>query len=328
MATIWDGATVLLTGGTGSFGQAFARYLLTQHRPAAVRIYSRDELKQAEMDRRFADDRLRFFIGDVRDLPRLRRACQGADIIVHAAALKHVPACEYNPLEAIKTNVLGAANVIDAALDTGVRRVMAISTDKAANPVNLYGATKLCAEKLIVQSNSYVGGGPTRLSCCRYGNVLGSRGSVVPLFREQQSNGVLRITDRRMTRFWMTLEQAAAFVAWAVEAMHGGEIFVPKLPSVRLVDLARAVAPNCRLEEVGVRPGEKLHEVLITAEEAWRTRVAECCYIIEPQHPWWPAEAWAHLPCLPEGFVYRSDTNDVWLDEAALAALVAELDAP
>ncbi|HJX41192.1 MAG TPA: UDP-N-acetylglucosamine 4,6-dehydratase (inverting) [Anaerolineales bacterium] len=265
----WTEKVVLITGGTGSFGRKFVEVMLADFKPSKLIVFSRDELKQHEMRQAGLDHpSLRYFIGDVRDLLRLRRAMQDVDLVVHAAALKQVPACEYNPVEAILTNIMGARNVVEAALDTGVERVMGISTDKAVNPVNLYGATKLAAEKLFVQSNVYAGGRETRFSCVRYGNVVGSRGSVVPVFLRQRAEGRITLTDRRMTRFWLSLEQGVRFTVRCLEQMQGGEVFVPKIPSMRMTDLAEAVAPGCEIELIGIRPGEKLHEVLVSEEEA------------------------------------------------------------
>jgi UDP-N-acetylglucosamine 4,6-dehydratase len=323
----WRDKTVLITGGTGSFGTAFTTLALRALPIRALRIFSRDELKQWEMQRRLDDPRLRFFIGDVRDRERLYRALDGVDVVVHAAALKQVPLCEYNPIEAVKTNIMGAANLIDAAIDRGVARVMALSTDKAASPTNLYGATKLCAEKLFVQGNSYVGADhPTRFACCRYGNVLGSRGSVIPAFLEQRESGTLTITDERMSRFWVTLPQAAEFVVRRIEEMRGGELFIPKLPSVRLVDVARAVAPDAELLFVGLRPGEKLAEVLVTEHEARHTLDMATFFLIEPEHAWWTADMQDGNGYLSDGYEYRSDTNDTWLDSAELRRLLWELE--
>ena len=319
------GRTFLITGGTGSFGSHLARVLLAEHAPAKVIVFSRDELKQSEMQRAMPDPRLRFFLGDVRDRIRLHRAFDGVDVVVHAAALKQVPAAEYNPIEAIRTNVNGAANVIDAALDAGVPRVIALSTDKAANPINLYGATKLCSDKLFVAANSYAGGKPTRFAVVRYGNVVGSRGSVVPFFLERRATGVLPITDPRMTRFWITLEQGVRFVLASLERMEGGEIFVPKIPSMRVTDLAQALAPGCRLEVVGIRPGEKLHEVMVPEDDARQTLEFDDSFVIQPAFPWWDAEAFRRgsegRPC-QEGFRYASDTNPWWLTVEDLRAMV------
>lgn len=315
----WRGKTVLVTGGTGTFGQAFARYLLEREPIVALRVLSRDELKQSELARRIVDDRLRFFIGDVRDADRLRRAFDGVDIVVHAAALKQVPACEYNPFEAVKTNILGAQNVIDAAIDRGVQRVVGLSTDKAASPVNLYGATKLCAEKLFVQGNAYVGPYRTLFGCVRYGNVVGSRGSVIPLFLEQRTTGTVTVTDRAMTRFWMTVIEAVEFVKRAVESLHGGEIFVPKLPSVRVMDLVEAIAPQCEVREIGIRPGEKLHETLLTAEESRHSFDLGQSFIVTPEHSWWSREPWPDAVPMMPGTVYSSDQNDRWLSSAEIA---------
>src|SRR5215471_8094986 len=254
----WPQTTILVTGGTGSFGQQFARVMLRDYHPQKLIVFSRDELKQHEMRVNGLDHpSLRFFLGDVRDVDRLRRAMQGVDIVVHAAALKQVPAAEYNPIEAVMTNIIGARNVVDAALDCGVKKVLALSTDKAVNPSNLYGATKLVAEKLFVQANAYSGAGPTRFSCVRYGNVVGSRGSVIPLFMAQRKTGRITVTDPGMTRFWLTLEQGVRFVTRAIEQMMGGEVFVPKLPSMSLTDLIKALAPNCEIKPIGIRPGEK-----------------------------------------------------------------------
>ena len=307
--------TILLTGGTGSFGNAFVERILRDHPDTVVRIYSRDELKQSEMRERFRDDdRLRWFIGDVRNKTRLARATQGCDIVIHAAAMKQVPACEYNPFEAVQTNILGGQHVVDCAIDAGVQKVVALSTDKAVNPVNLYGATKLCEEKIIVQGNAYAAGSDTRLSCVRYGNVVGSRGSVVPLFRKQIGEGRLTITDERMTRFWITLPQAVDLVEYAMVHSVGGEIFIPKIPSMTVVDLAKAMAPDLPIEIIGIRPGEKLHEVLITDDESRHTIDAGEVYVVLPEHPWWGDHPnWTAGSRLPEGFVYASNTNDHWL---------------
>jgi UDP-N-acetylglucosamine 4,6-dehydratase len=320
-----DGQVVLITGGTGSFGKKFTEIALRDFQPAKLIVFSRDELKQHEMRQEFDDARLRFFIGDVRDVDRLRRAMHGVDIVVHAAALKQVPACEYNPMEAILTNVMGAKNVIDAALDTGVKKIIALSTDKAVSPVNLYGATKLCAEKLFVQSNAYTGRTGTSFSCVRYGNVVGSRGSVIPLFLNQRQSGRITVTDRRMTRFWITLEQGVRFVIRCIEQMHGGEVLVPKIPSMNIMDLVQAIAPNCEVEEIGIRPGEKLHEVLISEDEARHTLKMDDMFVVQPVHPWWFRDSWNGGTSLPENFRYGSDTNEEWLSVAQLQAMVKEL---
>ena len=319
----WAEQEVLVTGGTGSFGKKFVEIMLREYHPKRLVIFSRDELKQHDMRTSgFEDASLRYFIGDVRDPGRLQRAFAGITVVVHAAARKQVPACEYNPFEAIQTNIMGGRNVIDAAIDRGVQRILALSTDKAVNPVNLYGATKLCAEKVFVQANAYAGAQETRFSCARYGNVVGSRGSVIPVFLEQRKRGRITITDPRMTRFWLTLEHGVRFVVRSIEQMHGGEIFVPKIPSMRLVDLAEAVAPGCAVEYIGIRPGEKLHEVLLSEDEA-RTAVAlDDMYIVQPSHPWWKRGNWVHGRELPPGFRYTSDSNEEWLSQEQLQELI------
>jgi UDP-N-acetylglucosamine 4,6-dehydratase len=311
---------ILVTGGTGSFGRAFVRRTLAHGADVTIRVYSRDELKQYEMNREFGGDpRLRFCIGDVRDRDRLARAMYGVDWVVHAAALKQVDLCEYNPAEAVKTNIQGSQNVIEAAIDAEVERVVALSTDKAVNPVNLYGATKLCAEKLFVHGNAYAGSRDTRFACVRYGNVLGSRGSVVPLFLAQAASGLLTITDLRMTRFWISLAQATELVEFVLADMRGGEVYVPKLPSMRMTDLARAIAPEAMVKEIGMRPGEKVHEMLLSPEEAHRSREYPTHYVISRQTPRSQGRP------LPEEFRYASDTNTQWLDVERLRELVAEL---
>lgn len=318
-----DGAAILVTGGTGSFGRRFIRTVLDNTRARKVIVYSRDELKQYEMRQQFGDDpRLRFFIGDVRDAARLDRAFGGVDIVIHAAALKQVPAAEYNPFEAVKTNIQGAQNIIDAAIDRGVQRVIALSTDKASSPINLYGATKLVSDKLFVQGNFYAGGKDTRFSVVRYGNVVGSRGSVVPFFQARAADGALPITDERMTRFWITLQQGVQFVLSNLEIMRGGEVFVPKIPSMRVTDLAKAIAPDARIEIVGIRPGEKLHEEMISIDDARRTLDVGDRYVIQPEFGWWGND---HLEgaSLPEGFAYTSDRNDTWLDVQGLRDLLS-----
>lgn len=315
--------TILITGGTGSFGRKFTETIVNEYRPHKLIIFSRDELKQQEMREVWPGPPLRYFIGDVRDHSRLKRAMQGVDVVVHAAALKQVPACEYNPMEAVKTNVLGAQNVIDAAIDQGVEKVLAISSDKAVNPINLYGATKLCAEKLFVQGNAYAGREGTRFSCARYGNVIGSRGSVLPLFQRQRPNGKVTVTDERMTRFWLTLDEGVRFVLRCIELMCGGEVFVPKIPSMRVVDLAEAVAPECEVEYVGIRPGEKVHESLISPDEARTTIEMDNMYVVQPPHPWFRSSEWKD-GTLPDGFQYTSDTNDRWLSVEELRKMSDE----
>jgi UDP-N-acetylglucosamine 4,6-dehydratase/5-epimerase len=321
----WRDKVVMITGGTGSFGKKFTRIMLDEYQPLKVIIFSRDELKQHEMRMTgFDHPDLRYFIGDVRDVGRLRRAMHGVDIVVHAAALKQVPACEYNPMEAIKTNILGSSNVIEAALDAGVEKVMALSTDKAVNPINLYGTTKLAAEKLFVQSNAYAAGTSTRFSCVRYGNVVGSRGSVIPVFVQQRKNGKLTVTDERMTRFWLTLEQGVHFVIRCISQMWGGEVFVPKIPSTRIIDLAKAIAPQAELEVVGIRPGEKLHEVLISDDEARSTVEVEDMYVVQPTGTLWFGREWEEVGTpLPDGFRFASDTNPQWLDVEQIRDMVA-----
>jgi UDP-N-acetylglucosamine 4,6-dehydratase len=317
-------SVILLTGGTGSFGTAFVEHVTAEHPGAVVRIYSRDELKQSELQAKFAgNEQLRYLVGDVRDRYRLRRAAEGVDVIIHAAAMKQVPACEYNPFEAVQTNIIGAQNVVDAAIDAGVPRVVALSTDKAVNPVNLYGATKLCAEKIVVQGNAYAAHSATRLSCVRYGNVVGSRGSVVPLFRKQLAAGRLTITDERMTRFWITLPQAVELVMFALANMTGGEVFIPKIPSMKVIDLAEAMAAGVPRDIIGIRPGEKLHEVLLTSDESRHAVDAGEVYVVTPEHPWWQDHPrWIEGKPLDDGFVYSSDTNESWLDSSQLAQLL------
>jgi UDP-N-acetylglucosamine 4,6-dehydratase len=321
----WSDKVILVTGGTGSFGKKFIEIMLAEYQPAKLIVFSRDELKQHEMRvSGFDYPNLRYFIGDVRDQLRLKRAMHGVDLVVHAAALKQVPACEYNPMEAIKTNILGSSNVIEAALESGVKKVMALSTDKAVNPVNLYGTTKLAAEKLFIQSNAYAAGTSTRFSCVRYGNVVGSRGSVVPIFLKQRQNGKLTITDTRMTRFWLTLEQGVRFVIRCTEQMYGGEVFVPKIPSTKIVDLARVIAPEAELEVVGIRPGEKLHEVLIHEDEARSTIELNDMFVVQPSSELWFGHDWQEKGhSLPDGFRYTSETNPQWLTVEQIRALVA-----
>ena len=325
----WSNKVVLVTGGTGSFGKMMLNVMLREYHPTKLIVFSRDELKQHDMRMAgFDDPCLRYFIGDVRDEQRLRRAFHGVDIVIHAAALKQVPACEYNPMEAIKTNILGSSNVIDAALDAGVTHVLALSTDKAVNPVNLYGATKLCGEKLFVQSNAYAGGMTTRFSCVRYGNVVGSRGSVIPVFLKQRQNGKVTITDARMTRFWITLEQGVRFVIRCIEQMHGGEVFVPKIPSMSIMDLAKAVAPNTDIDIVGIRPGEKLHEVLISEDEARSTIEMEDMFVVQPAEMIWFGREWEKQgKFLPYGFRYASNTNSQWLTVEQIQKIIEPIEA-
>jgi UDP-N-acetylglucosamine 4,6-dehydratase len=330
----WTDKVILVTGGTGSFGKKFIKVMLSEYYPQKLIVYSRDELKQHEMRVTGYDaPNLRYFIGDVRDETRLKRAMHGVDIVVHAAALKQVPACEYNPLEAIKTNILGSSNVIEAALDAGVKKVLALSTDKAVNPINLYGTTKLAAEKLFVQSNAYAAGTATRFSCVRYGNVVGSRGSVIPIFIQQREKGKLSITDIRMTRFWLTLDQGVHFVIRAIEDMVGGEVFIPKIPSTRIYDLAKAIAPEADLEVVGIRPGEKLHEVLIHEDEARTAVELEDMYVVLPTaleigFARQCRQAWeSRGQPLPDGYRYTSDTNPRRLSILEIRQLVAPLEA-
>lgn len=323
MSALQD-ASVLITGGTGSFGNAFVRHALDNGARRIV-VFSRDELKQYEMRAKFADDpRLRWFLGDVRDRLRLMRALHGVDMVVHAAALKQVDTAEYNPFEFVRTNIEGSQNVIDAAIDTGVKKVVALSTDKASSPINLYGATKLCADRLFIGANHYAAGYDSRFCVVRYGNVLGSRGSVVPLFRRLAAEGrPLPITDMRMTRFWITLEQAVQFVVDSFEQMQGGELYVPRIPSVRLSDLAEAIAPGSETHDVGIRPGEKLHEILITADESRHTIDAGDVYVVIPEHSWWEkASAWEKGSPVEDGFAYTSDGNSWWLEVDELRALL------
>jgi UDP-N-acetylglucosamine 4,6-dehydratase/5-epimerase len=330
---MFDNKTILVTGGTGSFGKKFSQILLRNHNPRRIIIYSRDELKQHEMRIQFNDDpRLRFFIGDIRDKERVFRAFQaGVDVVVHAAALKQVVACEYNPFEAINTNIIGAQNIIDAAIDSEIQTVIALSTDKAVSPSNLYGATKLCMEKLFIQGNSYAGSRPTRFSCVRYGNVIGSRGSVVPVFREQRKTGTITVTDERMTRFWITLDQAAEFVLNCIDTMSGGEIFVPRIPSMGIMDLVKVIAPECKIDIKGIRPGEKLHEVLISVDESRHTVELPDKYIILPEHPWWDQKRskygiYDSNQRLPDGFSYTSDQNDDWLKMEQIEKMIKYLE--
>ncbi len=325
----FDGASILVTGGTGSFGQAFIRRLLQNSRPARVVVFSRDELKQYEMAQSFQSSAMRFFLGDVRDSERLNRALAGIQIVVHAAALKQVPAAEYNPIECIKTNIIGAENLINASIDQKIKKVIALSTDKAVNPVNLYGATKLCSDKLFVAANHLAGTGGPRFSVVRYGNVIGSRGSVVPFFKKFRNSGrKLPITDPEMTRFWIQLADGAAFVDRCLGLMRGGEIFIPKIPSMKIADLARAVSADCDHEIVGIRPGEKLHELLLTRDDARNTIEFADYYIITPGIHMWDSAERSLVYGGEEGrpvasdFEYASNTNDRWFDVEQLRAVI------
>lgn len=328
----WEDLTILVTGATGSFGHKFIEFVLKEKRPKKLIIFSRDELKQHEMRLRFPDTHdssLRYFIGDVRDKDRLIRAFRGVDVVVHAAALKQVPACEYNPFEAVKTNIIGAQNIIDAAIDCGVRRVVALSTDKAVNPINLYGATKLVAEKLFIQGNAYVGEALTRFACVRYGNVVGSRGSIVPLLLNQRQKGSVTITDLSMTRFWITLDQGVKLVIKAIESMEGGEIFIPKIPSMCLKDLVETIAPDCTHEIMGIRAGEKMHEALISYDESRHTVEYDDIYVIRPDY----FNKRMSAPIKPKDddrtihhFSYSSDNNKEWLTQKQLLALISNFE--
>ncbi len=318
--------TILVTGGTGSFGKRFIRTVLDNYKPRRLIVFSRDELKQFEMQKAFDDPSLRFFIGNVRDKDRLYRAFDGVDYVIHAAALKQVPAAEYNPFEFIKTNVIGAQNIIDAAIDVGVSRVVALSTDKACNPVNLYGATKLCSDKLFISGNSYAGESDTRFSVVRYGNVAGSRGSVIPFFMQMKDKGMLPITDERMTRFWISLDESVSLVMLALDSMRGGEIFVPKIPTATVLDMAKAIAPQATYETVGIRPGEKLHESLISEEEGRTTYAYDDHYVIRPNFPWWSHDETNDAgELVPDGFSFTSDSNSWWLTVAELTEMIAKV---
>lgn len=316
-------SSVLITGGTGSFGKAFLHRLLEMPEgPRRVAVFSRDELKQSDLRQDFDDDRLRWFLGDIRDKDRLMRALHGIDYVVHAAALKQVDTAEYNPFEFVKTNVLGSQNVIDAAIDCGVRKVIALSTDKASSPINLYGATKLTADKLFIAANNYSTPSGTRMAVVRYGNVMGSRGSVIPLFRRLIAEGApLPITDPRMTRFWITLDKAVDFVLDSFTSMQGGELYVPRIPSMRMTDLAEAMAPGHATQVIGIRPGEKLHEEMISAEDSYRTLLLSDRYVVTPVIAEWGFKP-INGTSVPEGFSYRSDNNDLWLTPEDLRRLL------
>lgn len=325
-----DNKVILITGGTGSFGKKFVEVVFRKYKPKKLIIFSRDEFKQYEMSKLFPGDKypIRYFLGDIRDKDRLYRAFEGVDYVVHAAALKQVPALEYNPTEAVKTNVIGADNIVDAAIDAGVKKVIALSTDKAVNPINLYGATKLVAEKIFIAANAYAGG-RVKFSVVRYGNVVGSRGSVIPLFLSLKRQGIKEfpITDERMTRFWITLEEGVELVIKALNESEGGEIFVPKIPSMRIVDLAKAIEPKCKIKIIGIRPGEKIHETLISEDEARKVKKFNDIYVILPQ--FFEKEElqkkYKNYPSVPEGFVYRSDRNDKWLTAKELQQMLSKL---
>jgi UDP-N-acetylglucosamine 4,6-dehydratase/5-epimerase len=326
-----DGRSIMITGGTGSFGKAFTRYVIKNYKPRRLVIFSRDELKQWEMLSEFPAEQypfLRFFIGDVRDATRLDMAMRGIDYVIHAAALKQVPTAEYNPFECIHTNVIGAENIVQAAIRNKVQRVIALSTDKAANPINLYGASKLASDKIFVAGNNLSGSPDILFAVVRYGNVIGSRGSIVPLIRDLVAKGVdsLPITDPRMTRFWITLTQGVEFVLSCLALTRGGEIFVPKIPSMKIVDLAKALAPQLPHKIVGVRPGEKLHEVMVTEDDSRSTIELEDRYVIEPTFHWWKRQSFAAdgAKAVPDGFRYASDTNTQWLDIPGLHRMLAE----
>jgi UDP-N-acetylglucosamine 4,6-dehydratase len=321
-----DDSSVLITGGTGSLGRALIKYLMGNTQVRRIAIYSRDELKQHNLRNEIGEDeRLRWFIGDIRDLERLKRALHGVDFVIHGAALKQVDTGEYNPMEFIKTNVLGSQNVIDASIETGVKKIVALSTDKASSPINLYGATKLTADKLFVAANNYSQNYGTTFSVVRYGNVMGSRGSVIPFWKSLADAGrPLPITDFRMTRFWINIEQAVQFVMDSLEVMQGGELYVPRIPSMKLVDLAAAVAPNAILEEVGMRPGEKLHEEMISSDDSRRTFLMGDRYVVTPVVAQWGYETPSGTP-MPEGVAYQSQTNDLWISEEDIRNFLNEI---
>jgi UDP-N-acetylglucosamine 4,6-dehydratase len=326
---MFNDKVVLITGGTGSFGKKCTEIILQRYKPRKLIIFSRDELKQWEMAQQFPDtqyDCMRYFIGDVRDTERLNRAFQDVDYIIHAAALKQVPAAEYNPFEAVKTNILGAQNVINVAIDQGVKRVIALSTDKAANPVNLYGATKLCSDKLFIAGNAYTKREKTTFSVVRYGNVVGSRGSVIPFFLKQKEQGVLTVTHPQMTRFWITLEQGVDFVLWCLEHMCGGELFVPKIPSMNIMELARVIGPECKIEIIGIRPGEKVHEVMVPRDESRKTLEFDRFYVIQPDFRFWVRRSsWNGGRKVPEDFEYNSGTNPWRLTMDEMRAMIKNL---
>ena len=324
--SLLDGASVLITGGTGSLGKSLVQYLLSETKVRRIAIFSRDELKQQDLRIQFKDDpRLRWFLGDIRDLDRLKRAFHGVDFVIHAAALKQVDTGEYNPMEFIKTNVLGSQNVIDASIDAGVKRVVALSTDKASSPINLYGATKLTADKLFVAANNYSYTYGTTFSVVRYGNVMGSRGSVIPFFKNLAGQGKpLPITDLRMTRFWISIEDAVKFVIDSLEMMTGGELYVPRIPSMKIIDLAHAVSAESILEEIGMRPGEKLHEEMISADDSRRTIILDNRFVVTPVVAEWGYSAPVGQ-IMPEGQAYRSDTNDMWISASDIKKFIDQL---
>lgn len=331
---MFNNKNILITGGTGSFGKKYTQILLKNYKPNKIIIYSRDELKQYEMASEFSHSSMRYFIGDVRDESRLNTAMNGVDFVIHAAAMKHVPIAEYNPMECIKTNIHGAQNVINASLKNRVEKVIALSTDKACNPVNLYGATKLASDKLFIAANNIAGQSPTRFSVVRYGNVVGSRGSVVPLFKKLIENGAkeLPITDERMTRFWITLEDGVKFVLKNFERMHGGELFIPKIPSMKITDLAATLAPNLPIKLIGIRPGEKLHEIMISADDALHSLEFDDHYVITPSIRFYDKEADFAINKLGQngssiksGFEYRSDNNTQWLNQQSLKEMIERI---
>jgi UDP-N-acetylglucosamine 4,6-dehydratase len=325
-----NGKKIMVTGGTGSFGKKFISTVFKQYKPAEILVYSRDELKQFEMRDIFPTEKypIKYFIGDVRDKERLYRVSHGVDFIVHAAALKQVPTAEFNPFEAVKTNVLGAQNVIDSALENNVEKVIALSTDKACNPINLYGATKLTSDKMFASANNWQGNHNTAFSVVRYGNVVGSRGSVIPYFLKKKAEGVIPITDERMTRFWITLDQAVQFVLDCYERMVGGELFIPKIPSMNIVDLAKAIAPEAKTEIIGIRPGEKLHEVMISSDDAINTLEFDSYCVIQPAQPWWDDVKYIEInggKPVPENYVYSSANNTQWLTIDDLKKFILDL---
>lgn len=327
---MFNNANILITGGTGSFGKKTVKTILERYQPNKLIVFSRDELKQYEMEQSFPVSTykcMRYFLGDVRDPDRLHEAFHNVDYVIHAAALKQVPACEYNPFEAVRTNVLGAQNIIRAAISQKVKKVIALSTDKAANPVNLYGATKLCSDKLFIAGNAMSGDAKTRFSVVRYGNVVGSRGSVIPFFLQKKKAGVLPVTDERMTRFSLNLQHGVDFVLENLDRMHGGELFVPKIPSYRILDVAKAIAPEAKIEYIGIRPGEKLHELMISEDDARHTLEFDDYYIIQPDFHWWCKEddlkKDGGVLC-SDGFSYRSDTNTKWLTLSEINDLVTD----